>query len=204
MKGNIMKNRKGFTLAEVLVTLAVIGIVAALTIPTLIQSSSQKQAKTSIKKAMSVLNQALAMSIAENSLDANATNQSADLKGLFGTYLSAIQSTDTSITTADGMKYTFYKADGINNCKLPTYNHPGATGSDANCMIELDINGNAGSSIPSNIAAYSDLYYFIVSGSSIVPVNASTGTPFDPEGIGDFTASTAGAVDNVAIDALIN
>ena len=36
------KNTKGFTLAEVLITLAIIGVVAALTIPTLIQNYQEK------------------------------------------------------------------------------------------------------------------------------------------------------------------
>ena len=37
-----MKSKKGFTLAEVLITLAVIGVVAAMTIPTLISNINQK------------------------------------------------------------------------------------------------------------------------------------------------------------------
>ncbi len=40
------KERKAFTLAEVLITLAIIGIVAALTIPTLVQNFQQKAWKT--------------------------------------------------------------------------------------------------------------------------------------------------------------
>ena len=39
------KLKKGFTLAEVLITLAIIGVVAALTIPTLISKMSQRAAE---------------------------------------------------------------------------------------------------------------------------------------------------------------
>jgi len=36
-------NKKGFTLAEILITLTVIGVVAALTIPTLLQNTNQAE-----------------------------------------------------------------------------------------------------------------------------------------------------------------
>ncbi len=50
--------KSGFTLAEVLVTLAIIGVVAALTIPSLIQSMQKQQYITGLKKAYSDLSQA--------------------------------------------------------------------------------------------------------------------------------------------------
>ena len=49
---------KGFTLAEVLITLGVIGIVAALTLPSLIAHYRLEQSIERLKKAYSVLNQA--------------------------------------------------------------------------------------------------------------------------------------------------
>lgn len=48
----------GFTLAEVLITLAVIGIVAALTIPTLMQNADERATVTTLKKTYSTLSQA--------------------------------------------------------------------------------------------------------------------------------------------------
>ena len=45
----------GFTLAEVLITLAIIGVVAATTIPTLLSNVSDKRIETQAKKASSVL-----------------------------------------------------------------------------------------------------------------------------------------------------
>lgn len=48
----------GFTLAEVLITLGIIGIVAALTIPTLIKKTTEKQTITALKEAYSILSQA--------------------------------------------------------------------------------------------------------------------------------------------------
>lgn len=42
--------RLGFTLAEVLITLGIIGVVAALTLPALIQNYQKKATATSVKK----------------------------------------------------------------------------------------------------------------------------------------------------------
>ena len=52
----IMTKRFGFTLAEVLITLGIIGVVAAMTIPTLISNTNGAQFKTAYKKALSTLN----------------------------------------------------------------------------------------------------------------------------------------------------
>ena len=43
-------SRKGFTLAEILITLTVIGVVAALTIPTLLQKTNDAELKTALKR----------------------------------------------------------------------------------------------------------------------------------------------------------
>lgn len=53
--------KKAFTLAEVLITLGIIGIVASLTIPTLVNNYRKKQFETGLKKEYSVLLQALDM-----------------------------------------------------------------------------------------------------------------------------------------------
>lgn len=53
------KNRNnGFTLAEVLITLGIIGVVVAMTIPTLISKYKHKEYETRFKKAYSMLAQA--------------------------------------------------------------------------------------------------------------------------------------------------
>lgn len=57
---------KGFTLAEVLITLGVIGVVAAMTMPALVQKSKEKETVTKLKKAYSVLSNAYMLAKAEN------------------------------------------------------------------------------------------------------------------------------------------
>lgn len=60
------KNNTAFTLAEVLITLGIIGVVAALTLPTLIQSYKKQVLGTRIKKFASISAQATKMAEAEH------------------------------------------------------------------------------------------------------------------------------------------
>lgn len=58
--------KAAFTLAEVLITLAIIGVAAALTIPSIVQSYKERQYVSQLKKAYSVLQNAFQMAIAEH------------------------------------------------------------------------------------------------------------------------------------------
>ena len=60
-----LKEKFGFTLAEVLITLGIIGIVSALTIPTLINNYKEKVRDNQFKKVYATLNQALRMTISD-------------------------------------------------------------------------------------------------------------------------------------------
>ena len=57
--------KKGFTLAEVLITLAIIGIVAALTIPSLANGYQKRVLTSQLQKAYAELSQAGAMVMAD-------------------------------------------------------------------------------------------------------------------------------------------
>lgn len=56
----------GFTLAEVLITLGVIGVVAALTIPVLVQNADEKATVTKLKKVYSTLSNAYNLAVKDN------------------------------------------------------------------------------------------------------------------------------------------
>ena len=58
--------KSAFTLAEVLITLAIIGVVAAMTIPTLIANYNKKVIETRLLKSYSVVNQAIKLSSVYN------------------------------------------------------------------------------------------------------------------------------------------
>lgn len=60
--------KKGFTLAEVLITLGVVGVVSALTLPTLINDFRARSLETSFKKADAILTTALRTTMFEHDL----------------------------------------------------------------------------------------------------------------------------------------
>ena len=73
-----MRKMNAFTLAEVLITLGIIGVVAAMTMPTLMNSTQGAQYKAAYKKALSALSQAVTLNMALDEwnfadLDTNAT-----------------------------------------------------------------------------------------------------------------------------------
>ena len=86
----MMKQRNAFTLAEVLITLGIIGVVAAMTMPTLLNSTQGAQYRTAYKKVLSVLSQAVVLNVAlddydlsQATLSQNTDGTSASLYNLF-------------------------------------------------------------------------------------------------------------------------
>ena len=61
--------KKGFTLAEVLITLGIIGVVAALTIPTLISNHQKKVWVTQLKKNITTLQNSYKKIMADEGVD---------------------------------------------------------------------------------------------------------------------------------------
>lgn len=90
---------KAFTLSEVLLVLSVIGVVAALTIPTLIQKVGNDQSVASLKKEYSTFSQASLQIASENggSLEGNAFNgagtmaDNANVMSMFASKLNLIK-----------------------------------------------------------------------------------------------------------------
>ena len=61
-----LHKKSAFSLAEVLITLGIIGVVAAMTLPTVIQNYQKQETVTRLKSTYSILNQVYKISIAEN------------------------------------------------------------------------------------------------------------------------------------------
>ena len=61
-----MRYKNGFTMAEVLITIGIIGLVAALTLPALINNNRNKALEAAFKKNYSAISQALNMYYAQN------------------------------------------------------------------------------------------------------------------------------------------
>ncbi len=78
--------KKGFTLSEILVTLTIIGVVASVTIPTLVLGYQKAQTVTKLRKTYSVLQQAIKLSQIDNG-DAKTWNTSLVGKNFLAQYL---------------------------------------------------------------------------------------------------------------------
>ena len=63
---NKNKKSKGFTLAEVLITLGIIGVVVAITMPTLINNYKEKVTVNKVKKFYSMMSRAYLLSVKDN------------------------------------------------------------------------------------------------------------------------------------------
>ena len=56
-----MKLYKGFTLTEILITLGIIGIISAISIPALLQKNYEKRTIVKLRQTQSILTQAIKM-----------------------------------------------------------------------------------------------------------------------------------------------
>lgn len=175
--------KKGFTLAEVLITLVIIGVVASMTIPTLMNSTQGTEYKTGFKKAMSTLNQAFSLNYAITATlpgeDDYASNKGM-LDYFFKKRLSVIStSTSTSkFATGDGVSITasndnnvFYTSDGMRYV-FNIDNASGvadATGDKYYGTILVDVNGEKGpNTLTTDATSPKDTYVMTFYGTRVV------------------------------------
>ncbi|MEI7474254.1 MAG: type II secretion system protein [bacterium] len=177
--------KKGFTLAEVLVTLTIIGVLAALTLPLLMSGTNEVEAKTSVKKAMLVLNQSMKKNMADNSTDGSSctgcnlasTNGEKALAKFFAANIKTLNFTpdvDIDFYTPDGMRFIFYHNSSSSYCDDSTVNINSAV-----CGVTVDINGNRGQSrnggtqyySPDVNPTYTDLYRFVIRTNDVTPTD---------------------------------
>ena len=156
-----------FTLAEVLITLGIIGVVAAMTIPTLIANYQEKSTISKVKKFYSMLSQAVLMSTTENgyppvwNISEGITEDAAnDLANYINPYLKIVKDCGTNIgwlgysgdfknlSNGEMANYdnnpTYYKlilADGSHVWFRGVDGHLGCGYDDAYSAVFFDING---------------------------------------------------------------
>lgn len=93
----MMAKKDGFTLAEVLITLGIIGIVAAMTIPSIIEYFNNKDKIATLKKIYSTLSQATIFAIQNNGhseywqIQDNDTNIIENLYSYYSPFLKVIK-----------------------------------------------------------------------------------------------------------------
>ena len=153
----------GFTLAEVLTTLMVIGVVAAMTIPTLMNSTNDQQSKVAFKKAVSVLSQGVQL-MAAKEIECKVTH-SGELAECFqqNVLSGSLTGADNGktpalgknvVVTSDGLAYQFYynaeKSNNAGDQKRSIEDICGSNmgsasadfdGTNAACAVIVDVNG---------------------------------------------------------------
>jgi len=99
-----MMKKNGFTLAEVLITLAIIGVVATMTLPALMTNTQEQQAKTGLKKGINTFTEAAQMNQSLEGWDyASATEANATITRTIDT---SAQNFDSLIANRTQVNYS--------------------------------------------------------------------------------------------------
>jgi type II secretory pathway pseudopilin PulG len=178
-----------FTLAEVLITLGIIGVVAALTLPNLIQKNQEKVLVTQFIKTYSLLNQVYIQTIQENDQPSTwsvACNN--DIVGYFTPYLKvatlytpaggngnavSLGYKNSAVLSLDKSKNgDFYPQLKVSEGQIFSFFHPASAASGLSCkfntdmcfVILTDINGTR---LPNRYGV--DVFLFNARPNSIVP-----------------------------------
>lgn len=104
--------KSGFTLAEILIALMILGVIASLTIPSLIQSTQKKEEVVKIKKGLSMVNQAIATNYALTNNDLSTIVDADGIMNIFNKRLSIVKSYSDGngecyFLTQDGLLFVF-------------------------------------------------------------------------------------------------
>ena len=197
----------GFTLAEVLITLVIIGVIAAMTVPTLMNNTNAQEYRSALKKAIAGLNQALTLNYALEGLSANDYSDASDLvNNVFKRRMSVIDG-GTSFTTDDcGGSNVFTTADGMIFCVTGFSSEPDNDDQTSACNsyntapcgaadspnLWIDVNGvKKPNKATTNSTRPRDIYQAQIYAQKVVPYGAPTQEVM-------FDKGTEGAVDNAA------
>lgn len=125
--------KQGFTLAEVLITLVIIGIIAAMTLPSLLGGTNKQEIKTGLQKSVSALSQAITLHYALTGEDFSSLDTSSVLE-FAGQRLNTKGATTNAshVQTQDGVIYDFGNITG--SCSTP----------ETACDVIVDVNGSKG------------------------------------------------------------
>lgn len=173
----ISKNKKyfAFTLAEVLIVLGIIGIVAAFTIPTLVEQFNEQVTSTSLKKVYTTLSQAYISALQQNgkpdtwNLIYNSAQGSKNFTDKLLPYMKILKEEDYSTAV-----HTLYLVDGA---KLMVWiGH-------VNCDQQISpmINNNCGVIVyttkPQEVATSGkNVFWFYILDDKILPFGAQIDT----------------------------
>lgn len=126
-----------FTLAEVLITLGIIGIVAEITIPTLMNNIQNVQFKTSWKKTYSVFSNATILIKSDNVGNmAGLFTDGLSMITIYSKYLSIVKTCDTDSVAQGCIASQHYKGlDGTGDGGTDAFNRPGIILKDGTSVV---------------------------------------------------------------------
>ena len=166
-----MMKKNGFTLAEVLITLAIIGVVATLTLPALMTNTGEQQAVAGFKKGLNTLTEAAQMNSALEGFDysgllgsTKTTEENGNaVQSLYGLITSRASVDAKNSGTGKGWKqngstssnYVIYFRDGaclsfIDTTTSTQITQLGTASNTYGVKAVYDINGNKGPNVLSN------------------------------------------------------
>ena len=195
--------KTGFTLAEVLITLVIIGVIAAMTVPTLMNNTQGQEYKSALKKAISAANQALTLHYA---LEGEGAQDSSDNQALaqnvFKSHMSIMGGkTDTlafpvatgatQACSGSGTTATWATADGIIYCIATDFtkgddaaspltakcnsSNTVPCGTDTSAQMFFDVNGEKKpNKLTTNANAPKDQYQAQIYNQKVVPFGNPT------------------------------
>lgn len=161
--------KKAFTLAEVLITLVVIGVIAALTIPTLMKANKRTETEAKLKKTYSVVANLIKLSQLDN--DMPGTWDSSNEQTAYGTYIRPYLKFAKECTPASPCTRNLYAPKGgvvVNNWSATTggYLSDGSlvvfsfqNPAKADMWVTFDVNGDKG---PNQMAKDLFVFYYDV------------------------------------------
>ena len=140
-----MTKRFGFTLAEVLITLGIIGVVAAMTMPTLINSTQGAQYKAAFKKALSAISQAVTLNVALDEVDFGDIDTTNTMTKILSQRMNVVRTEtaavanytigNTANNVTNGANTTLFMNDGI------MFQFPTNAGQTTKCTKDTSVSG---------------------------------------------------------------
>ena len=188
--------KKGFTLSEALIALAIIGFVALTVLPITVNNYKQQEYKVGLKKVTKVLNDAISLNIAKGQGD---TYKTSSLLNYFQKNMEVISSTTSNergnieFETLDGMTFELSGGTGEDFANIAIFgsnsngyiwtqkaNSCGTKGLDVKgktldiqdtepCIIIADINGRKRPNRFTTNETLGDKTYFIVTDETVIP-----------------------------------
>lgn len=145
--------KRGFTLAEVLITLSIVGVIASLTIPTFVASSRNKANAAKLSAVVNAVETALTTMMAQETvsdltetnfhskISTNITGAIAELSKYLKITLNSTISKGATVTTKNGatLNFRFEETNATDaNAQAAGFSSLGAIGT-----LVVDVNGNA-------------------------------------------------------------